>query len=159
MGETARGIGVADLLNEVALQFPEAQRVRLAIHSPPDLTSVMLPVQATVQSLVALVQNALDASTEGGSVALGAKCLEREVTFEIRDNGHGMPEPVLRRIAEPFFTTKEPGKGMGLGTFLVRTFAERLGGCLTFESIRGKGTTATLMLPLNAARRDVHAAV
>jgi two-component system sensor histidine kinase RegB len=81
------------------------------------------------------------------------------MTFAIHDNGHGIPEQVLRRIAEPFFTTKEPGKGMGLGTFLVRTFAERLGGRLSYESIAGQGTTATLQLPLSSSKLDTHAAV
>jgi two-component system, sensor histidine kinase RegB len=73
------------------------------------------------------------------------------------DTGQGMSEAVLRRIAEPFFTTKEPGKGMGLGTFLVRTFAERLGGELSFKSVPGKGTTATLHLPLGASGDDAYA--
>ena len=63
-------------------------------------------------------------------------------------HGHGMPSEMLRRIGEPFFTTKEPGKGMGLGTFLVRTLAERLGGRLTFESSQNASTTAVLELPV-----------
>jgi two-component system sensor histidine kinase RegB len=70
-----------------------------------------------------------------------------------------MPANVLRRIAEPFFTTKEPGKGMGLGTFLVRTFAESLGGRVMFDSIPGEGTTVTLELPLQSSRPGAHASV
>jgi two-component system sensor histidine kinase RegB len=54
----------------------------------------------------------------------------------------------LRHAGEPFFTTREPGKGMGLGVFLVRTVADRLGGRLTLESSVGAGTSATLKLPL-----------
>ena len=67
-----------------------------------------------------------------------------------------MSTEVLEHIAEPFFTTKEPGKGMGLGTFLVRTFAERLGGRVLFDSVSGQGTTATLQLPLNSALEDTY---
>ena len=67
-----------------------------------------------------------------------------------------MSAEVLEHIAEPFFTTKEPGKGMGLGTFLVRTFAERLGGRVVFDSVPGQGTTATLQLPLNSAAGDTY---
>jgi two-component system sensor histidine kinase RegB len=58
-----------------------------------------------------------------------------------------MSPETLNRIAEPFFTTKAPGRGMGLGTFLARSFAERLGGSLVFESEVGKGTRALLELP------------
>jgi two-component system sensor histidine kinase RegB len=70
--------------------------------------------------------------------------------FVVTDRGKGMSPGTLRRIGEPFFTTKEPGKGMGLGTFLVRTLAEQLGGCLTFESTPQAGTLATFELPLFA---------
>ncbi len=58
-----------------------------------------------------------------------------------------MSPGILNRIAEPFFTTKAPGSGMGLGTFLARAFAEKLGGSLVFESEPGRGTTAVLELP------------
>lgn len=60
-----------------------------------------------------------------------------------------MSPETLRRVSEPFFTTKGTGRGLGLGTFLVRIFAERLNGSLTFESEAGAGTTAILELPLN----------
>jgi two-component system sensor histidine kinase RegB len=70
-----------------------------------------------------------------------------------------MPASVLRRIAEPFYTTKEPGKGMGLGTFLVRTFAESLGGRVLFDSVAGEGTTVTLELPIHSSEQSAHASV
>jgi two-component system sensor histidine kinase RegB len=59
-----------------------------------------------------------------------------------------MSPETLNWIAEPFFTTKAPGSGMGLGTYLVRVFAEQLGGRLVFESEPAKGTKALLQLPL-----------
>ena len=74
--------------------------------------------------------------------------------FQVVDKGTGMSEEVLRRICEPFFTTKEPGKGMGLGTFLVRLMAEQLGGRLHYESVPGAGTSATLELPQSQSRRQ-----
>ena len=66
----------------------------------------------------------------------------------VRDEGSGIPFDVLRRAGEPFFTTKEAGRGFGLGLFLARVFAERCGGTLSLRSDRG--TTATLTLPLSA---------
>jgi two-component system sensor histidine kinase RegB len=67
------------------------------------------------------------------------------VRVEVRDRGTGMPPDVRRRAGEPFFTTKAPGRGLGLGLFLVRTFAERSGGTLEFEG--SEGTTAILEIP------------
>ena len=60
-----------------------------------------------------------------------------------------MAPEVLQRAGEPFFTTKEAGRGLGLGLFLARVFAERTGGSLTLQS--ADGTTATLELPARAA--------
>lgn len=157
VGESPRVIRLLDLVFETARQFPEPQRAFIRLDVSDQQVSVVLPVQATLQSLGALIKNALDASSPDEQVTVGAVREGSCVAFSVSDRGQGMPEAVLRRVAEPFFTTKEPGKGMGLGTFLVRTFAERLGGDLSFESIPGKGTTATLHLPINASGEDVYA--
>ena len=58
-----------------------------------------------------------------------------------------MSPDVIERVAEPFFTTKAPGQGMGLGAFLAHLFAQTIGGQLSFESRPGKGCTAILELP------------
>ena len=63
------------------------------------------------------------------------------------DRGPGIPDDVLARVGEPFFTTKPTGKGMGLGIFLARAVVERLGGRFTIRSTPGSGTVATLALP------------
>jgi two-component system sensor histidine kinase RegB len=158
MGEAPRHVAIADLLNRVRDQFPISQRSRISIHAYPE-ASVIVPEQATIQSVAALIQNALDASTDSLPVRVLANQAGMHVRISIEDKGSGIPEAVLRRIGEPFFTTKEPGKGMGLGTFLVRTFAERLGGRLSFDSIAGRGTTVTLELPVNTTGRNGYVAV
>ena len=58
-----------------------------------------------------------------------------------------MDAHVLERIGEPFFTTKEPGRGMGMGLYLTQNVIRRLDGSLTFDSEPGAGTTAEVMLP------------
>ena len=70
------------------------------------------------------------------------------VRFEVRDEGGGMAPDVLARAGNPFFTTKEPGRGMGLGLFLARTVLAKLGGRLEIESREGAGTSVLFELPL-----------
>ena len=75
------------------------------------------------------------------SIADGAR-----LRVSVCDQGHGLTAAALSRAGEPFYTTKDTGRGMGLGLFLARVFAERFGGSLSLESDRG--TTATLDLPV-----------
>jgi len=155
MGETPARIRMRDLLRQVPEQLSQSRRALLQVELADEELAAVLPARATVQSLVALVQNAFDATPGREVVVISARRSGFSLIVTVRDHGHGMPADVLRRIAEPFFTTKEPGKGMGLGTFLVRTFAESLGGRVAFDSVPGKGTTATLELPLKAEQAHV----
>jgi two-component system sensor histidine kinase RegB len=65
-----------------------------------------------------------------------------------------MPPEVLSRVGEPFFSTKGPGHGLGLGVFIARTLAEQMGGRLTFESSPGRGTTALVEIAAEAPRNE-----
>ena len=158
MGEVPVRVQMHDFLTQVVEQFPESQRALLHLDLADDTLAAVLPVHATAQSLAALIQNALDANLDQRPVVVAATHEGGELRIAVRDHGQGMPANVLRRIAEPFFTTKEPGKGMGLGTFLVRTFAERLGGRVRFDSAPGDGTTATLELPMQSSGQNAYAA-
>src|SRR5208283_984603 len=111
MGEAPGRVRVRDLIAQVFAQFPESQRVLLEIELSDEELSAVLPAQATAQSLAALIQNALDASSNRRPVVISARVSDGELSIAVRDQGHGMPANVLRRIAEPFYTTKEPGKG------------------------------------------------
>ena len=99
----------------------------------------------------------MEARHDGSPVEVFADASHGSLRFVIQDRGEGMTPETLRRIGEPFFTTKEPGTGMGLGVFLARGLAEQLGGNLTFFSVPGEGTTAVLELPA-AANHPVGAA-
>jgi two-component system, sensor histidine kinase RegB len=95
-----------------------------------------------------LLKNAFDASDPGSGVWLRFARRDEMLRIEVRDRGVGMSPDVRRRVGEPFYTTKEPGQGLGLGLFLTRAFAERAGGTLQFES--DNGTTAILEIPARA---------
>jgi two-component system sensor histidine kinase RegB len=93
------------------------------------------------------------AAGESGRVALRIASYDDGApgcTLEVRDHGRGMPPAVLARVGEPFFTTKEPGQGMGLGLFVARALCEQLGGGLEIESTEGRGTTVRMSVPSHA---------
>jgi len=146
IGETPSPIDIDALFQQLRNSFPEPQRQVIETFAVTGLTA-RLPAETTRKVLMALVKNALDASTAGQPVCLRGDADEGTLCFTVCDQGIGMSPEVMNRIAEPFFSTKGPDRGMGLGTFLVRAFAENLGGKLTFESQVGRGTTATLELP------------
>ena len=119
---------------------------RLDVRVEDALPPVAAPPRATEQAVQLLVNNAFDA-TASGRVVLDVAATDGGVALTVRDRGEGMDPDTLRRATDPFFTTKDPGRGMGLGLFLVRLVAERNGGSLAIDSHAGRGTTATLRLP------------
>jgi two-component system sensor histidine kinase RegB len=146
-GETPQRTDLYQLLRQVKERFPGETRIEIQGDGLESLSCV-IPVRAAIESLSALVKNALDASSSIGRVRLEAfQAGAERVRFLIHDEGTGMSAEVLERVAEPFFTTKAPGKGMGLGAFLAHLFAQTLGGHLSFESEPGRGCTVTLELP------------
>jgi PAS domain S-box-containing protein len=108
------------------------------------------PTQLETALLNAAI-NARDAMPDGGTLAIRTcNAHEKEgdfVVVELSDTGTGMPEEVLSRAYEPFFTTKPVGKGTGLGLSQVHGFAAQSGGRTELSSTAGEGTTLRLFLP------------
>ena len=99
------------------------------------------------QIVINLLSNALDAVEHGGQVELAARAQDNHVLITVRDTGTGIAPEDLRRIFEPFYTTKGRGKGTGLGLAICRELAKSLGGTITVESTPGQGSAFTLHLP------------
>ncbi|MEO0813831.1 MAG: HAMP domain-containing sensor histidine kinase, partial [Myxococcota bacterium] len=91
----------------------------------------------------------LDASETGQSIAVRGRVDAQSLEVVFQDRGRGITREVLDRVGEPFFTTKEAGKGMGLGLFVTQAVIERLGGRIEIESELGLGTTVTVTLPIS----------
>lgn len=145
-GESPAVIAIDALLQNLRESFPEPQRNAIEVDAPREL-SASLPIETTRQVLSALVKNAFEASSTGQTVHVAGEAESGVLRFIVKDSGIGMAPEVLHRIAEPFYSTKRPERGMGLGTFLVRVFAEDMGGALIFDSAVNQGTTAILELP------------
>ena len=117
---------------------------------PDDLFEepIHVPERAVARALRGLLRNAREAAGSPGAVRVGIARDGNELTIAIEDDGEGMSADVVARVGEPFFTTRPPGRGMGLGVFYARTVAEQLGGSLQVESAPGAGTRVHFCLPV-----------
>lgn len=130
---------------------------------PNDGPVVLDPAQFE-QILMNLCINARDAMPDGGSISIelgtvtpeevpeesatGLKKAAHYLHLTVADNGEGIPDDVVEHIYEPFFTTKETGKGTGLGLATVYSLVDRNGGSISVDTEVGKGTTFEVYLPL-----------
>lgn len=147
-GEAPEPTTLIEIADELAQALPPADAARLDVDVSQ--SELRAPRRVLVQALSSLVRNALDAGP--GRVSVQASATGGVMSFVITDTGEGMSEEVLSRVGEPFFTTRETGRGMGLGVFLARAVAEQLGGSLELESTPGSGTRVILRVALDAAR-------
>jgi len=146
-------------LIEPALGFTAVIETRL----PPDLDPVLADSNQLEMALLNLTVNARDAMPDGGAIVIEvreARLAQGQVSdlpdgtyicLSVTDSGVGMNEETLSRAMEPFYTTKQPGQGTGLGLSMVHGMAMQAGGRLVLKSELEKGTIAELWLPIDAA--------
>jgi two-component system sensor histidine kinase RegB len=152
-GEAIVPVSAETLIETTLMEIQDKSRVQVIVEDGVKQKPIHGPPRALGRALVALVKNALFASPRDGKVELRVEAAKSGWRIEVRDHGQGMPPEVLARAGEPFFTTKSPGEGMGLGLFLTRTIVERLGGAFELRSEPGQGTSAVLALPFSSAER------
>lgn len=164
-----------DLIDEtirfVRGQIPAPVAVRIEI--PGDLI-ITADKQRIQQVFLNLIKNAIESMGETGTLSIravqhlhpgpsseeeagiynfpkyGGKCdVDTDsVDIEISDTGPGIPQHVLPKIFDPFFSTKDVGKGSGLGLFIVHEIIEEHDGCIAVDSEPGRGTTFLIRLPV-----------
>lgn len=100
------------------------------------------------QALLNIITNSIQAIEKKGTIGIKTEVLNGSITIEFSDSGQGIKPEHLKKITEPFFSTKEPGKGTGLGLSITYTIINEHGGTLKYDSKWGHGTTATVTLPL-----------
>ena len=166
---------ICELLEEAELLLQRAvgPQVVLKVGCPMDIGLVRIDQVMLETALINLAVNASDAMPDGGLLQIKGRRLspgegdwptglspEESIAITVTDEGLGMPAEILQRVIEPFFTTKGPGKGTGLGLAMVHGFTKQSGGLFRIESTPGKGTTATIYLPrVTATEESNHAEV
>lgn len=150
VGEGVTPCTIGELIDETLVGIRPAPAVVKDL--PTDLAKVALrlPPRAVSQALRSLVTNAQDASPATTSVVIVVRRDDATLAISIRDRGAGIPAEVLERIGEPFFTTKAPGRGMGLGLFLARAVIEGVGGTLQIDTST-TGTDVRVRIPTDVA--------
>lgn len=119
-----------------------------------DLPPVTARAGQLEQVLVNLVDNALRAVGERGTVRVTASAAGERVRLEVSDDGPGMTDEVRQHALEPFFTTRAPGEGSGLGLAIVATVVKDHQGTLKLDSAPGRGTRVTIELPARQELRQ-----
>jgi two-component system sensor histidine kinase RegB len=147
MGEPLSPIRIDRLIDLATCELGGSDRVLVTLSEELASSTLFVPPRTLSQSIRSLVKNALDASDDDATIALRVQEDGDSLRISVTDPGHGIAPEELSHVVEPFYTTKEPGKGMGLGLFLARTVCERLGGRLEIISTVGQGTVATIVLP------------
>jgi two-component system NtrC family sensor kinase len=130
----------------------DLNNVQLQLELMPDMPVLHCDPAQVEQVLLALVMNAIDAMPRGGNLVVRTRSLpqSKQIEIQVRDDGVGIQPDLLPRMFEPFLTTKETGKGVGLGLAISKTIIERHGGVIEVESQPGRGTTFYIFLPVDA---------
>lgn len=118
--------------------IPDIEEKRVTIFSDP---------YQLRQVLINLLTNAIQATPDTGEIKIHLVNADDNVSFSIVDNGRGVPKENMEKIFEPFFSTKAPGQGTGLGLFVTRGIVEKLEGRIELESRLGHGAEFRVILP------------
>ncbi len=141
---------IASVVHDVAaLVSPQKalKNVTLELDVPRDLPLVPMSREHLAQVLLNLVLNAADAVGSGGRVRVAAEPSERGVKLSVEDDGPGVDPAILGRLFEPFATTKEVGKGTGLGLAVCRGLVEAVGGSIVLDVAHRPGARFVVDLP------------
>jgi diguanylate cyclase (GGDEF)-like protein len=162
-----RVVGLVDL-NEVVgaseslMRRLISERIAITTKLSPDLCSLMADATQLEQIVVNLSVNARDAMAGGGALTIETRNVDLDggnpyVELVVSDTGSGIPPEIQSKIFQPFFTTKDVGKGTGLGLAAVHSIVTQMQGGIRVESAPGRGTTFRIHLPSTgvAARRSL----
>jgi signal transduction histidine kinase len=119
---------------------------RIEMQAGRTLPSIMADADMLYQAFLNLLMNAMQAMPAGGTIGIGFEKTQNGLTLRIRDQGEGIPDEMLDKIWDPFFTTKDKGTGLGLG--VVQKIIGAHQGHVRVANMAGGGAEITVELPL-----------
>lgn len=137
---------IDETLSLVAREI-EAKHIEVVRHTDPGIVGIWSDPYQLRQVLINLITNAIHASADQGRIFITIQVTDPGIALTVRDTGVGIPPEQLELIFEPFFSTKAPDKGTGLGLFVSRGIVEKLGGTINVESRLGSGASFCVRLP------------
>lgn len=148
--ETSRvSTDVKELAQELRLNFTnefKAKDIAFRIEMPGTLDRFDLDRDQMKRALLNIIKNSIEASPKGG-ISLRFGLAQGNLSITVEDTGEGMPESVIERAFEPFYTTK--GRGSGLGLSFAKKIVNSHGGDINIVSKKGEGTSVTITIPKN----------
>jgi PAS domain S-box-containing protein len=142
---------------EIVKMGKKAKQITFATHVRQQIPLLSLVPDQISQVFINILLNAVDSLQEkAGTITTNFERDDAAVRVSITDNGCGIEGEHLPKVFEPFFTTKPVGEGTGLGLWVSYGIVKSLRGDLTVRSARDRGTTFTVVLPLNAAEEYQH---
>lgn len=171
--DTADPIALSEAVSEIVAFLDETTTSSVRIEAAIERSSAVVRVQPTelMQVMTNIIGNADDAMESAGVIGVACEYIDRLpggsgaensdprefARITVSDAGSGMSEEIKKRIFDPFFSTKRPGSGTGLGLSVVQGIVEKWGGELRVESTEGLGTAIEIYVPVdsnNASERS-----
>ncbi|MCP4367337.1 MAG: GAF domain-containing protein [Deltaproteobacteria bacterium] len=146
-------IDINDVLTDVFFlveQKIKGKKIRLIKKLYPESLFVLADSDRLEQVFINIIENAIHAISGKGSITVSTRAEKKCIQTEISDSGIGMPEEQLNKIYDPFFTTKEVGKGTGLGLPISQAIVADHNASISVDSRINKGTTFTITFPKTA---------
>jgi signal transduction histidine kinase len=142
-GTTTPDSLIKNTLAHIGREIPSNIKLLDLAKDEPEMTADSAKMQRVI---VNLVNNAIDAMPQGGTLTVSSIAEDGSVGISVADTGTGITEEVMQKLWSPLFTTKQ--KGMGLGLPICKRIVEAHGGSISVQSVPGKGSTFTVKLPI-----------